>query len=146
MKGPRPASVPGKGSPHRARRGRGLEPWLRGVGRRQHEPGAGGRRVHERELPRDGERVGADALFGPNMQVYDHDHGFDKDGVRSELHCASVSIGQRCWPCANAVVTRGCSIADRSPMSASPVVTRGLAEAGALYADAPTRPIKRYDR
>lgn len=89
-------------------------------------------------------RIGTNTLFGPNVQVYDHDHEFDKDGVRSELRHAPVSIGRRCWLCANAVVTRGCSIADRSLVSANSVVTRDLAEAGALYAGAPARLIKRY--
>lgn len=89
-------------------------------------------------------RIGADTLFGPNVQVYDHDHEFDRGGVRSELRHAPVSIGRRCWLCANAVVTRGCSVADHSLVSASSVVTRDLAEIGALYAGAPARLIKRY--
>ena len=90
-------------------------------------------------------RIGADTLFGPNVQIYDHDHEFD-EGVRLELRCAPVLIGRRCWLCANTVVTRGCSIADRSLVSANSVVTRDLAEADALYAGAPARLIKRYDR
>lgn len=88
-------------------------------------------------------RIGADTLFGPNVQVYDHDHEFDR-GARSELRHAPVSVGRRCWLCANAVVTRGCSVADRSLVSASFVVTRDLSEVGALYAGAPARLVKRY--
>lgn len=87
-------------------------------------------------------RIGEDMLFGSNVQIYDHDHEFDRGGVRSELRCAPLSIGR----CANTVVTRGCLIADRSLVSANSVITRDLAEADALCAGAPARPIKRYDR
>lgn len=90
-------------------------------------------------------RIGADTLLGPNVQIYDHDHEFDRRGVSSKLLHAPVSIGHRCWLCANTVVTRGCTIACCSLVSANSVVTRDLNEAGALYAGAPTRLIKRYD-
>ena len=90
-------------------------------------------------------RIGAYTLFGPNVQVYDHDHEFDRGGVRSELLHAPVSIGRHCWLCANVVVTRGCAIAERSLVSANSVVTLDLLEEGALYAGAPARLIKRYD-
>lgn len=90
-------------------------------------------------------RIGADTLLGPNVQIYDHDHEFDRRGVSSKLLHAPVSIGHRCWLCANTVVTRGCTIACCSLVSANSVVTRDLNEAGALYAGAPARLIKRYD-
>ena len=90
-------------------------------------------------------RIGADTLFGPNVQIYDHDHEFDRRGVSSKLLHAPVSIGHHCWLCANTVVTRGCTIACCSLVSANSVVTRDLTEAGALYAGVPARLIKRYD-
>lgn len=88
--------------------------------------------------------IGADTLLGPNVQVYDHDHEFDREGVRSELRHAPISIGARCWLCANVVVTSGCAIAECSLVSANSVVTHDLPEAGALYAGAPARLIKIY--
>ena len=90
--------------------------------------------------------VGAGTLFGPNVQIYDHDHEFDYEGVHSGLCHTSTSIGRRCWLCANVVVTRGCMIADCSLVSANSVVTRNLTEEGALYAGAPARLIKKYNR
>lgn len=89
--------------------------------------------------------IGTGTLFGPNVQIYDHDHEFDGGGVHSELRSAPVVIGERCWLCANVVVTSGCSIADRALVSANSVVTRDLAEEAALYAGAPARLIKRYE-
>lgn len=51
--------------------------------------------------------IGANTLFGPNVQIYDRDHEFDCRGVSSKLTYAPVSIGQHCCLCANAVVKRG---------------------------------------
>lgn len=93
----------------------------------------------------DSMHIGSGTLFGPNVQVYDHDHQFDHEGVHSELRSAPVFIGKRCWLCANAVVTRGCSVAARSLISANSVVTRDLLDEGSLYAGAPARLIKRYN-
>lgn len=89
-------------------------------------------------------RIGAGTLFGPNVQIYDHDHVFDWRGVRSELLHAPVSIGRHCWLCADTVVTRGCTIADCSLVSASSVVTHDLPVEGALYVGSPARLIKKY--
>ena len=83
--------------------------------------------------------IGANTLFGPNVQIYDHDHEFDCRGVSSKLTYAPVSIGQHCCLCANAVVKRGSSIACRSLVSENSVVTYDLTESGALYACAPAR-------
>lgn len=83
--------------------------------------------------------IGANTLFGPNVQIYDHDHEFDCRGVSSKLTYAPVSIGQHCCLCANAVVKRGSSIACRPLVSENPVVTCDLTESGALYAGAPAR-------
>lgn len=83
--------------------------------------------------------IDADTLFGPNVQIYDHDHEFDCRGVSSKLTYAPVSIGQHCCLCANAVVKRGSSIACRPLVSENPVVTCDLTESGALYAGAPAR-------
>lgn len=83
--------------------------------------------------------IGAKTLFGPNVQIYDHDHEFDCRGVSSKLTYAPVSIGQHCCLCANAVVKRGSSIACRPLVSENPVVTCDLTESGALYAGAPAR-------
>lgn len=83
--------------------------------------------------------IGANTLFGPNVQIYDHDHEFDCRGVSSKLTYAPVSIDQHCCLCANAVVKRGSSIACRSLVSDNSVVTYDLTESGALYACAPAR-------
>lgn len=55
--------------------------------------------------------IGEDTLFGPNACVYDHDHEFDADGVHADLNSAPTFIGERCWIGANALVTKGASVA-----------------------------------
>lgn len=45
-------------------------------------------------------RVGDDTLFGPNVQVYEHDHELNREGVCSVLLHAPTYIGRRCWLCA----------------------------------------------
>lgn len=77
-------------------------------------------------------RVGDDTLFGPNVQVYDREHEFNREGVSSELFHATTFIARCCWLCANVVVTCGCAIANRSLASANSVITRDLLEEGAL--------------
>ena len=57
--------------------------------------------------------IGGRTMFGPNACVFDHDHVFGADGVRGELVSAPISIGERCWLGANALVTKGVSIADK---------------------------------
>lgn len=88
--------------------------------------------------------IGSGSLFGPNVQIYDHDHEFDIGGCRSTLKSSPVFIGQNCWICANTVITRGCAVADRSLVSANSVVTRSLSNPGALYAGVPARLIKLF--
>ena len=90
-------------------------------------------------------RIGAHVMFGPNVCVFDHDHVFDGDGVHGELACSPISIGERCWLGANALVTKGVAIADRICIGGGGVVTRSLAEPG-VYVGMPARLVRRTVR
>ena len=57
--------------------------------------------------------IGARTMFGPNVCVFDHDHVFDSDGVHAELVSAPITVGERCWLGANALVTKGVTLGDR---------------------------------
>lgn len=94
--------------------------------------GASALRVAKVRFVAESVRVGDDTLFGPNVQIYDREHEFNREGVSSELFHSPTSIGRCCWLCANVVVTRGCAIANRSLVSANSVITRDLLEEGAL--------------
>lgn len=89
--------------------------------------------------------IGSDCIFGPNVAVYDHDHGFD-DRERpiwaQEPTVAPVSIGSDVWIAANAVITAGVEIGDRVVVGANAVVTKSLAS-GAVYAGNPAVLVRR---
>ena len=58
-------------------------------------------------------RLGARTMLGPNVCVFDHGHVFDAGRVHGAVASAPVTIGERCWPGANALVAKGVSTADR---------------------------------
>lgn len=82
--------------------------------------------------------IGERCQVGPNVCVFDHDHVFDDDGVHPELVTSPISIGARCWLGANALVTGGVTIADRTLVGGGAVVTRSLTEPG-VYVGSPAR-------
>jgi acetyltransferase-like isoleucine patch superfamily enzyme len=83
--------------------------------------------------------IGSDCIFGPNVAIYDHDHGYE-DPERpiwaQELRTGAISIGSNVWVGANAVVTRGVTIGDRVVVGANSVVTNDL-PGGGVYAGSP---------
>lgn len=85
--------------------------------------------------------IGAHTMLGPNVCVFDHDHVFDAGGVHAELKSSPVVIGQRCWVAANALVTKGVTVADGTLVGGGSVVTRSLPKPG-VYVGAPARPIR----
>jgi acetyltransferase-like isoleucine patch superfamily enzyme len=83
--------------------------------------------------------IGSDCIFGPNVGIFDHDHGFDDPGRpiwAQELRTGPISIGSNVWVGANVVITRGATIGDRVVVGANSVVTRDL-PGGGVYAGNP---------
>lgn len=88
--------------------------------------------------------VGNYTMFGPNCCIFDHDHVFNAAGVSAELVSSPVSIGEKCWLCANVVITRGVKVADRCIVAAGAVATHDCVEGAALYAGMPAKLVKRF--
>lgn len=89
--------------------------------------------------------IGSDCLFGPNVGVYDHDHGFDDptQPIWMQKHTAApISIGANVWIGANVVITAGARIEDGTVVAANSVVT-GTLESGGVYAGAPARLLRK---
>lgn len=90
-------------------------------------------------VARGGVEIGSDCLFGPNVGIFDHDHGFD-DPARpiwaQEPLVEPISIGSNVWIGANAVIARGARIGNRVVVGANSVVTKSLADDG-VYAGNP---------
>jgi acetyltransferase-like isoleucine patch superfamily enzyme len=96
-------------------------------------------------ISRGGIEIGSECLFGPNVGVYDHDHGFDDatQPIWTQAHrVAPVSIGSNVWIGANVVITAGARIGDHAVVGANSVVT-GTLEGGAMYAGAPAGLVRR---
>jgi acetyltransferase-like isoleucine patch superfamily enzyme len=95
-------------------------------------------------ISRAGIEIGSDCLFGPNVGIYDHDHGFDDPSqpIWMQEHTAeAISIGSNVWVGANVVVTAGARIEDGTVVAANSVVT-GTLEGGGMYAGAPARLVR----
>jgi acetyltransferase-like isoleucine patch superfamily enzyme len=89
--------------------------------------------------------IGSDCLFGPNVGIFDHDHGYD-DPTRpiwaNELRAEPISIGSDVWVGANTIVTAGARIGNRVVVGANSVVTKNLPDGG-VYAGNPATLVRR---
>ena len=68
-------------------------------------------------------------LFGANVSVRDHDHGFTEPRVhrlRQPLVCAPVEIGDFVWAGQNAVILKGVTLGDHVVVGANAVVSRSF--------------------
>lgn len=88
--------------------------------------------------------IGEHTMLGPNVCVFDHDHLFDAEGVHGELVSSPIEIGDRCWLCANVLVTKGVVLADRICLGGGSVATRSLVSSG-VYAGAPAVLVQSYE-
>ena len=86
--------------------------------------------------------IGRDCLLGPEVMILTSTHAFGPDGeVARESSFRDVSIGERCWLGARAMVLPGVSIGAGTVVAAGAVVTRDC-EAGARYAGVPARRLR----
>lgn len=68
--------------------------------------------------------IGDGCQFGPNVQIYDHDHDFRADGgIKAGIYKSlPIKIGKNVWIGANSVVLRGSEIGDNSVIGAGSVI------------------------
>ena len=67
--------------------------------------------------------IGSNTIFGPNVLVYDHDHIFDRSGVRrNEFVTKPVVIGNNCWIGAGTIILKGTTIGDQCVIGAGSIV------------------------
>ena len=78
--------------------------------------------------------IGDDVQFGPNVQIYDHDHDYRAEGgVKAGKYKTSpVKIGNNVWIGANAVILRGTIIGDNCVVAAGTVVHKGIYQSNSL--------------
>ena len=88
--------------------------------------------------------IGDNNLFGPNVVIVDHNHGYnDKDVLfcKQKLTSAPVTIGSNVWIGGNVTICKGVTINDNIIVGANSVVTRDLMESG-IYCGSPAVKIK----
>lgn len=73
--------------------------------------------------------IGRGCLFGPNVHVYDFDHGMSQNGIMyrdQPTVTAPVRIGDNVWLGANVVVLKGVTIGDNAIVAANSIVSKDL--------------------
>ncbi len=86
--------------------------------------------------------IGSDCLLGPEVMILTslHDFGPGYEVARMSSY-RDVSIGDRCWLGARAMILPGVSIGEGTTVAAGAVVTKNCAPS-ALYAGVPARRIR----
>lgn len=88
-------------------------------------------------------RIGANVLFGPNVQLYTAAHPKDALERRTGLEFAKpITIGNDCWLGGGAIICPGVTIGDRCVVGAGAVVTKDI-PADSITVGNPARPIAR---
>ncbi len=68
--------------------------------------------------------IGNGCRFGPNVNIFDHDHEYGLEGVTDNYKIGNISIGNNCWCGANVTILRGSVIGDGCVIGAG-VVFKG---------------------
>ncbi len=88
-------------------------------------------------------RIGANTLFGPNVQIYTAAHPLDAAERRKGPEFAKpVAIGADCWIGGGVIISPGVTIGDRCVLGAGAVVTKDL-PADTLAVGNPARALER---
>ena len=76
-------------------------------------------------------RIGDGVSIGPNVMIYDHDHGLrEKSGT---FVCDEVVIGNNVWIGGNAVILRGSVIGDNAVIGAGAVIKGSIPAGSVVY-------------
>jgi len=66
--------------------------------------------------------IGGGSTFGPNVCIFDHDHGFGKNGQTGEFKLGTIEIGENCWIGAGTVILRDTCIGNNCVIGAGCIV------------------------
>jgi len=89
-----------------------------------------------------GIHIGDDTLFAPGVKIISANHDFSHD--MSWKEDASVTIGDRCWIGANAVILPGVKLGNNVIVGAGAVVTKDC-QGDAIVTGVPARVIRQLD-
>ena len=89
--------------------------------------------------------IGANTMFGPNVGVFDNDHGFEQNGVAysAQQHkCRPIHISSNVWIGAGSFVVKGTHIGNSTVIGANSLVSRHLEECS-LYTGNPVKLVRK---
>ncbi|MEM6726632.1 MAG: sugar O-acetyltransferase [Bacteroidota bacterium] len=90
-------------------------------------------------------RIGANTMFGPNVQVYTAYHPLQaNERIKGPELGAPVSIGKNCWIGGGVIICQGVTIGDNTTIGAGSVVTKDI-PANVFAAGIPCKVIKTID-
>ena len=67
-------------------------------------------------------RIEEHCLFGPNVQIFDHDHRFDSTGIKEGYKTDPIIIEKGCWIGAGTIILRGTHIGEGCVIGAGTIV------------------------
>ena len=74
-------------------------------------------------------KIGENCLFGENVKVYDHNHGY-KDSSRliknQEFTTEPIFIGNNCWISSNCIILKGVTIGDNCVIGAGCIIYKDV--------------------
>lgn len=82
--------------------------------------------------------IGDNCSFGPGVMIYDHDHGFNRNGYNNDYKLDSVIIGADCWIGAGTVILRGTTIGEKSVIGAGCVISGEIPSNSLVVSDRTT--------
>lgn len=91
--------------------------------------------------------IGDDVQFGPNVQLYDHDHDFRAEGgtKAGKYKKSPIKIGSNVWIGANSIIMRGAIIGDDCVIAAGTIVRAGEYPKGTLIYNARIMKVRLID-
>lgn len=76
-------------------------------------------------------QIGENTLIGPQVNIFDNNHRFGRDGVSRECVPGVVTVGRNCWIAANVILLDGAQIGDNCVIGAGCVI-KGVVPAGTI--------------
>ena len=67
-----------------------------------------------------------DVMFGQGVKIYDHDHDYRSNAIKTNFIQSPISIKKQTWVCSNVVILKGCTIGENSVIAAGTIVRKNV--------------------